>query len=86
MAPPLIFLIFVIGIAALIGIGLFVAARTGLWVRETSTKGPLENEVPTRGRASRGREGRFDRDGDDAEDRPEHVTREDPTKARTFGT
>ena len=62
---------------------LFVAARTGLWVRETSTEGPLEDEVPTRGRASRGREDRFERD--DA-DRPEHVTREDPTKARTFGT
>jgi hypothetical protein len=83
MAPPLIFLIFVVGIALLVGIGLFVAARTGLWVRETSTKGPLEDEVPTRGSAGRGREGRFERD--DA-DRPEHVTREDPSKARTFGT
>jgi hypothetical protein len=83
MAPPLIFLIFVVGIALLVGIGLFVAARTGLWVRETSTKGPLEDEVPTRGRGGRGREGRFERD--DA-DRPEHVTREDPSKARTFGT
>jgi hypothetical protein len=85
MAPPLIFLIFVIGIALLVGIGLFVAARTGLWVRETSTKGPLEDEVPTRGRAGLGREGRFEHDDADA-DRPEHVTREDPTKARTFGT
>jgi hypothetical protein len=28
MAPPLIFLIFVIGIALLVGIGLFAAART----------------------------------------------------------
>jgi hypothetical protein len=83
MAPPLIFLVFVIGIALLVGIGLFVAARTGLWVRETSTKGPLEDEPPTRGRVGRGREERFDRDDSD---RPEHVTREDPTKARTFGT
>jgi hypothetical protein len=83
MAPPLIFLVFVIGIALLVGIGLFVAARTGLWVRETSTNVAPEDDLPTRGRGGRGREARFDRD--DA-DRPEHVTREDPTKSRTFGT
>jgi hypothetical protein len=83
MAPPLIFLLFVVGIALLVGIGLFVAARTGLWVRETSTNVAPEDDLPTRGRGARGREARFDHD-DDAE-RPEHVTREDPTKARTFG-
>lgn len=82
MAPPLIFLAFVILVALIVGIGLIIATRTGLWVRETSTKTPREHDLPTRGRGSRGREDRFERD----DERPEHVTREDPTKARTFGT
>jgi len=33
------------GFAAIIGIGLFIAARTGLWVRETSTGTPAEGEA-----------------------------------------
>lgn len=83
MAPPLVFLVFVIGVVLLVGIGLIVAARTELWVRETSTKVPPEGDLPTRGRGGRGREDRFERN--DAA-RPEHVSREDSTQARTFGT
>jgi hypothetical protein len=86
MAPPLIALVFFIVIVAVVAIGGFIAMRTGLWVRETSTDGPIEDEIPTRGRASRG-ERRFEHDADEAsEDRPEHVTREDSTKSRFIGT
>jgi hypothetical protein len=35
MAPPLIFLFFVIVVAAIVLGGALVAIRTGLWVRET---------------------------------------------------
>jgi len=81
MFPPLIWLAFVIVVVAIVAIGGLIALRTGLWTRETSTDGALEDDVPTRGRVAR--EPRFAREDDD---RPEHVTREDPTKARTFGT
>jgi len=84
MFPPLIWLAFVILVAAIVVIGGFIALRTGLWARETSTSGPIEDEIPTRGRASRGGEHRFERDDD--EERPEHVTREDPTRSRYIGT
>jgi hypothetical protein len=36
MAPPLIFLFFVIVVAAIVAVVALVAIRTGLWVRETS--------------------------------------------------
>jgi hypothetical protein len=71
MAPPLIFLLFVIVVALLIVGGLFVATRTGLWVRETSTSA----EEPASPEAD---EPRFDR--------PAHVEVEDPAKQRFIGT
>ena len=80
MFPPLIWLAFVILVLAIVFIGGFIAIRTGLWTRETSTSGALEDEVPTRGRTT---ERRFERESGD---RPEHVTREDPTKSRYIGT
>jgi hypothetical protein len=47
MAPPLIFLCFVIVIATIVVVGGLVAARLGLWVRETSTKpSPGETDGP----------------------------------------
>jgi hypothetical protein len=87
MAPPLIALVFFIAVIAVVAIGGFVAMRTGLWVRETSTRGPIEDTPPTRGRVSRGTERRFEHDdAGEGEDRPEHVAREDETKSRFIGT
>ena len=80
MAPPLIFLAFVIIVALVVGIGAFVALRTGLWVRETSTDAEVTVHDP-RGAAepsSETDEPRFDR--------PEHVEVEDPAKQRYIGT
>jgi len=72
MAPPLIFLTFVIVVALLIAAGAFVATRTGLWVRETSTSA----EEPA-----------SETEADDPRfDRPDHVEVEDPAKQRFIGT
>lgn len=80
MAPPLIFLAFVIVVAAVVGIGAFVALRTGLWVRETSTDAEVTVHDPQGAEAasSEADEARFDR--------PEHVEVEDPAKQRFIGT
>ena len=82
MFPPLIWLAFVILVAAIVAIGAFIAVRMGLWTRETSTHATVD-DVPTRGRGARETGPRFERD---TEDRPQHVTREDPTKSRFIGT
>ncbi len=80
---PLIWLTFVILVVAIVAIGGFIAVRTGLWTRETSTKGPLEDEPPTRGSRTRAAQRRFERESGD---RPEHVTREDPSNSRFIGS
>jgi hypothetical protein len=46
MAPPLIFLCFVIVIATIVVVGGLVAVRMGLWVRETATEPPGETDGP----------------------------------------
>jgi len=60
MAPPLIFLFFVVIVAAVIVIGALVAIRTGLWIRETAepsssraTDGPDTGQADRTARGSR---------------------------------
>ncbi len=78
-----LWLTFVIVVLAIVAIAGFIALRGGLWARETSTSGPIEDEPPTRGRATRGAQRRFERESGD---RPEHVTREDPSDSRFIGS
>jgi hypothetical protein len=82
MAPPLIALVFFIAVVAIVAIGGFIALRTGLWVRETSTRDGVDGDPP------RGAQRTPQVTSEDADrfDRPEHVTREDPSKSRFIGT
>lgn len=80
MAPPLIFLGFVIIVAAVAAIGMLVAIRTGLWVRQTSTDAEVEVHDPERA-ASMGPS-----DDEQRFERPEHVEVSDPAKQRFIGT
>ena len=75
MAPPLIFLAFVILVVAIVGIGMVVALRTGLWVRETD---PDAKPVPSDDRSAGTRQFA----DEDAPDRPTHVAVEDPANQR----
>ncbi|MBX5440100.1 MAG: hypothetical protein IRZ32_01085 [Solirubrobacteraceae bacterium] len=79
MAPPLIFLTFVVVAALLIAVAAFVATRTGLWVRETSPDAETEAGAPDAARpAADEDEPRFER--------PQHVAVSDPARQRYIGT
>ncbi len=85
---PLFIVLLVVVVTLVVAFGLLWAVRTGLWARETSTTHPPDQDLPERGRAGHGTERRFqheERDAKDEGERPEHVTREDPAKSRTFG-
>jgi hypothetical protein len=78
MAPPLIFLFFVIIVLAIVAGGALLAIRTGLWVKQTDPDTPMEGDEPLVGREAE-RADRFDK-------RPEHVAVEDPSRQRFIGS
>ncbi len=79
MAPPLIFLLVVIVIAAVVAGAMLFGVRTGLWARETNPDAP---PVPDDDRR-RGASAFVDEDR--RFDRPEHVETDDPAKQRFVG-